>query len=93
VNRRCRLCGSVEEPLEGLGLERPGEQEALTLVALLPLEALELCLVLDAFAERLEVERLAELDEGVDEGRGLLGGGDAGDEGAVDLERVDRELA
>jgi len=39
-------------------------------------------------------ERLAKLDECVDErARGLRRGGDAGDEGAVDLESVDRELA
>ena len=74
-------------------VERAGEEEALAEVALFALEGLELGLVLDSFAERLEAERLAELDERVDERAGFLRGGDAGDEGAVDLERVDGELA
>ena len=72
--------------------ERPREQEALTRVAVGALQVLELGQVLDALAEGLEVERLAQVDEGLDERGRLLGGGDALDEGAVDLERVDREL-
>jgi len=63
------------------------------LVALFALEASELGLFFDSLAEGFEAEGFAELDEGVDEGFGSRGGGDAGDEGTVDFEGVDGELA
>ncbi len=54
------------------------------MVAVFALQGLELGLVLDALGERLDVECLAELHEGVDECGGRLGGGDAVDERAVE---------
>jgi hypothetical protein len=61
---------------------------------LFALEALELGVVFDAFAECFYAECFAELDECVDEGVGrFVGFGDAGDERAVDFEGVDGELA
>jgi hypothetical protein len=50
-------------------------------------------LLLDAFAERLQAERLAELNERVDQRCGLFGRRDALDERRVDLDRVNVELA
>src|SRR3954452_16853323 len=80
-----------EEGGDRSGVEGAGEDEALATVAALLLEALVLVALLDALGERLEVQRLAEADERVDE---LARGprlGDRPDEGLVDLQRVDRE--
>ena len=48
--------------------------------------------LLDPLGERLDRERLAELDERADERLALLGLGEPRDERAVDLQRVDGEL-
>ena len=56
------------------------------------LEVLELVVVLDAFGKRVDPESLAQLDEGLDDRGRLVRGREVRDEGAVDLERVDREL-
>src|SRR5581483_1012931 len=85
--------GRLEERLDRLELEGAREEKALAAVALFALQVAELRRLLDAFADRFQAQGLAELDEGVDEGAGLAGGGDPGDEGAVDLEGVDGELA
>jgi hypothetical protein len=55
-------------------------------------ELFELGVFFDALSECFKAEGFAELDEGVHECAGFAGGGDAGDEGAVDLERIDGEL-
>ena len=67
----------AEELRERVGLQRPRVQEALPRVAAGALQVLELREILDALAEGLEVERLAQVDESLDQRRGLLGGGDA----------------
>src|SRR3954454_23429601 len=82
-----------EEPADLLGGERPGEDEALAAVAALLLQPLELLALLDPFGQRLEVQRLAEAHERVDELTGRTRLGDRLDERLVDLQRVDREPA
>ena len=52
-----------EEALERVGRERAGEQEALGEVAALALQRPDLAVLLDALGERLQAERLAELDQ------------------------------
>jgi hypothetical protein len=87
----CRL-GVVEECFDCGGFEGSCEEESLSEVALFALEALELGLVFDAFAECFHSECFAELDECVHERvRRFAGFGDAGDERAVDFEGVDGE--
>ena len=49
-------------------------------------------MLFDAVSERLEAERLAALDEGVDERCRFPGRGHAGNEGGIDLEPVDGEV-
>lgn len=56
-----------EETLERVGCEWVGEEESLREVAALHLERADLAVLLDALGERLQAERLAELDEGVRE--------------------------
>ena len=73
-------------------VEWPGEQVALTLVDVLGAQPRPLVDRLDPLGHGLEPEHLAQLDERVHDGRGLLGVGDGGHEGLVDLEDVDREL-
>src|SRR5580700_10399671 len=46
----------------------------------------------DALRERLEPERLPELDQSVGERVRLVRAREVGDERAIDLERIDREL-
>ncbi len=60
ASRNCSIASNVEGARE---------EEALAVVAVFALQVLELGLVLDALGEGLDVERLAELHEGVDEGR------------------------
>jgi hypothetical protein len=81
----------LEEAVAGGEIQRPGKQEALAAVAMLLLQQSQLARLLDALGERLDRERLAELDERADQGVpfGILA--DAGDERAVDLQRVDGE--
>ena len=87
------VLANADESLHLLHVERLREQEPLSLVAALALKLLELAGILDALGERLDVERLAELDERMDDRRGFLGGHDLGDERPVDLQRVRGELA
>src|SRR5665213_3070771 len=58
---------------------------------MLLLEQRELARLLDALGERLDRERLAELDERADQGVPFGVTADAGDERAVDLQGVDGE--
>src|ERR1035441_4996034 len=81
---------ALKECLGAIHVERAGEQESLSSVAVLVFYQGELLLVLDALGERLDRERLAELDERVDQGLALLVVLQLGDEGAVDLQRLDR---
>src|ERR1700761_4325994 len=74
----------AEEDLGFLGVERTGEEEALAAVAGLALQQRELVQLLDPLGEGLQRERLAELDEGVDQGLALAVLAQTGDEGAVD---------
>ncbi len=53
--------------LEGLGCERPREEEALHLVDVLASKVVDLTGRLDSFGERCEAEVSAELDEGADQ--------------------------
>src|SRR5579871_4245472 len=71
-----------QELLDGVRRERTREQEPLAEIALLALELLELCRLLDALAERLEPEIPAEQDEHADERRRLGRMRDPGDERA-----------
>src|SRR5450755_911075 len=93
AGERVRRCPVLEQIVDCLGLERTAEQESLTGVAVLLLQLAQLGLVLDPLAECLEAEDLAELYERVYERLGLARCGDAGDEGAIDLQRIYRELA
>ena len=77
------------EALERSDFERRREQVALAAVAAELAEALQLGLVLDALGDRDEAEAAAELHERGDQ---RVVGVAGGDEGAVDLQRVDREL-
>ena len=61
-----------QERVGCLDLERPREQEALAHVALLPLQRPELIVILDPLCQRLEVQRLAQTHERVDQGSGSL---------------------
>src|SRR5687768_12697127 len=61
--RAARLVGRGAQVLQrGVGVHRPGEQEALTQVAAELAQAGPLLLVLDALGDDLEVQRLAEAD-------------------------------
>src|SRR5579864_8378415 len=100
VERSFRLVGGrgmrsreLEQRRDGVRLEWPREEIALPGIAVLALELGQLRALLDALGERLQVERLAEAHEDVDEGRRLLRRRHGADEAAVDLDRVDRELA
>src|SRR5688572_8475359 len=83
----------VEEVAEVGGGEGAGEEEALPTVAVLALEPVELGAVLDALGESLQSERLAQLDEAVDQRTRLVRVGDGVDERTIDLQRVHGELA
>src|SRR5579859_2954073 len=83
----------LEKPFDAVDLKGSAEQEALAEVALLTLEATQLVRLLDPLPERLEPERLAKLDQALDDRCGFARGGDPSDERAVDLDRVEREGA
>jgi len=77
--------------VNGCGAEGPGEVVALAELAAELAQGGQLFGCLDAFGDRLQTERLTEGQDPPGEG-GVLGAlGHAGDEGAVDLEDVDRE--
>ena len=61
----------VEQFLDLRRRGRPGEDEPLALVALLDPEPVQLVLLLDALCQRDQTERPTELDERMDEGRGM----------------------
>ena len=69
--RRSGSGGCEELGFEHVGVEGPGEEEALGLVDVLATEMVHLAGGLDAFGEGLEPEVLAELDEGPDERLGF----------------------
>ena len=70
----------LQELLGGLDRKRPGEQEALAAVAVLVAQERELVGLLDALGERLDRERLPELDESADQGFALVVVGETGNE-------------
>ena len=81
-----------QHALERGHLERRREQVALAGVAAELAQVGELGLVLDALGDRPQPERAAELDERLDQRVRLVRAGGGGDERAVDLQRVDRQL-
>ena len=81
-----------EEALERGGFQRRREQVALAAVAAELAQAGELGLVLDALGDRAQAEAAAELDERLDQRVALVRARRRGDERAVDLQRVDRQL-
>lgn len=50
---------SSKKVLNASGVQWPGEEESLTLIAMLPLELLELSGLLDSLGDRLDSERLS----------------------------------
>ena len=76
---------------EAGGRQRAAHQEPLHQVAALAAQELQLLEALDALGHDLQVEVVAEADDGAHDG-GILGvHREVVDEGAVDLERVERE--
>ena len=69
----------------------PGEVESLHEAATEGHQALGLIGVLDAFGQRLQVQRLSKLHDSPGDGRVLRATGQAIDEGLVDLQDVDGE--
>ncbi len=82
----------LEERLRRGGVERAREQKALAGVAELVLEEVQLAVALDALGERLDRHRLAELHERADQRLAFGGLRQPRNEGAIDLQRVHREL-
>ncbi len=72
-----------------LGLQRRREQVALRAVDAALAQAGALALVLDALGDHLDAERARERGDGVHDGEVVAVLGQAGDEGAVELDRVD----
>ncbi len=68
-----------------------GVEVSLGLVAAKGLEVGELVVGLDAFGDCAQSEGVGQRDDGGDDGFVVGVGGDAGHEGAVDLDDVDRE--
>src|ERR1700733_3333323 len=68
-----------------------GEQEALSGHAAERQQCRDLRLQLDAFGDRVEAERLAERDDRPRQLRAVFGARQAADEGAIDLEDVNRK--
>src|SRR5580704_14012425 len=65
--------GLAQEALDDVGRKRAREQESLGEVAPLALQLANLAVVLDALGERLQPQRLAELDQRVRERVRLAG--------------------
>src|ERR1051326_9335799 len=93
---RARLLASAlaRDPLRH-GLRRHRPAEAKTLERMHPGRAQEQMLLgsLHAFRRHPHAEPAAEADHGVDDGGGVRGTLDIGDEAAVDLQAVERERA
>src|SRR3990167_1777250 len=86
--------GVGEQPRVRLGRERLAEVEALQLVALVAPQEPQLSVGLDALGDHLEVQGVAERDDGLRD-HALLrfgAGADVAHERAVDLERVERQV-
>jgi hypothetical protein len=81
----------IDEVAELVGLDRSGEEVALPEVAAELLQRLELLAALDALGDDVHAEPLRELDDRLEDRRGLPHA-EAVDEAAVDLQDVDREL-
>src|SRR5260221_832862 len=86
--------GAFQELRELLRRHRLAVEEALHLVATVALEKMQLRIGLDALGDHLQVQRMAEGDDGRGEDTvlGLRAAADVAHEGAVDLERVDRQV-
>ncbi len=69
-----------------------GTRRALAELAALSLQLGELWDLFDPFGQRLEMQGPAQLHDGVDEGSALGRLAHPGDERAIDLQRVDREV-
>src|SRR5579885_2918712 len=72
-----------------LDRQRPADEIALDLAALLAGEEFELLLGLDAFRHHWQIEPAAERDDGANDGDRLLAVREVGDEGLVDLDLVE----
>ena len=90
IDRHCR--GLVEQSGEVGGRNRPAEVVALNFVAAFRLEEGKLLGRLDPLGARPHAERASEADHRAHDGVGLAPGLESADEGAVDLDRVEREL-
>src|ERR1017187_3288879 len=89
-----RLGAVVDRPeKQSPARHRLGEEKALQFVALHLLEDLLLALVLDAFGDDLQAERMRELDHGVDDGARVGAVLEIHDEAAVDLQLLGRQLS
>src|SRR5688500_4654137 len=77
--------------LDDRGRPRTAEQVALTAVAAPRPQARQLQRGLQAFGHHGDPERVPEVDDGLDDRRVLGVEAEAGDEAAVDLDRLDRE--
>ena len=94
-------CGDPEEPaawvaqecVDGLGGRGSGEQEALDAVAAERGECIELCLSFHAFGDHGEAYSFGERDDSPDEATAGVVLVEVADEGAVDLDLVDREVS
>src|SRR2546427_4111451 len=84
---------ALEELRELLGRHRLAVQEALHLVAAVALQEMELGVGLDALGDHFQVQRVTERDDGLGEDPvlGFRAAADVAHEGAVDLQRVDRQ--
>ena len=79
--------------IDRLSIQRFRKKESLSVVHLLGLEPHPLVVSLNAFGNRLEPEKFAKLNQRVNDGCRLLRLRHSRNEGLIDLEYVDRELA
>src|ERR1051326_3740806 len=80
-----------ERARDAVGVKGPAEVEALRLIALAALQESELVLGFHTFGDHAQTQRPRDGDHSRDDRAVALIRGDAGDEGAVDLHRVERE--
>ncbi|MCO5595358.1 hypothetical protein L7F22_049400 [Adiantum nelumboides] len=83
---------AAQHPVQVVGAQRAGEQPALERVDADAAQHVELLGGLDALGDGRAAHRARDLDDGAGEREVGRVGADAGDEGAVDLDRLRREL-
>src|SRR5690606_23511995 len=96
ANHLLPTAGADKALLEGEDLvagDRPGQVIALQPVAVCQAQEGGLPLGLNAFGNDRHPERLAEVDDRGKDRRSVMGGIQTGNEAAIDLQRVERELA